>query len=121
MNFNFISTGASCLLACRLSCLILLLTSTLTALAEPSERSGTAPSAQTAPIQDNSFLIEEAYNQEPGVIQHINTLTQLWMCKDWVYSFTEEWPVPGHSKSQLSYTMSIVNAGGYPGSGPGPG
>src|SRR5437867_10915261 len=22
-------------------------------------------------IQDNSFLIEEAYNQEPGVVQHI--------------------------------------------------
>ena len=25
------------------------------------------------PIQDNSFLIEEAYNQEKGVIQHIQT------------------------------------------------
>lgn len=24
-------------------------------------------------IQDNSFLIEEAYNQEDGVIQHIQT------------------------------------------------
>jgi hypothetical protein len=22
-------------------------------------------------IQDNSFFIEEAYNQEPGVVQHI--------------------------------------------------
>jgi len=22
-------------------------------------------------IQDNSFLIEEVYNQEPGVVQHI--------------------------------------------------
>ena len=26
----------------------------------------------TAPIQDNSFLVEEAYNQEDGVIQHIS-------------------------------------------------
>ena len=25
------------------------------------------------PIQDNSFLIEEAYNQERGVVQHIGT------------------------------------------------
>ena len=26
-------------------------------------------------IQDNSFLIEEAYNQESGVVQHILNLT----------------------------------------------
>src|SRR5438270_5427206 len=26
----------------------------------------------SAPIQDNSFLIEEAYNQTPGVVQHIS-------------------------------------------------
>ena len=25
-------------------------------------------------IQDNSFLVEEAYNQEPGVVQHISNL-----------------------------------------------
>ena len=25
----------------------------------------------SAPIQDNSFLIEEAYNQERGVVQHL--------------------------------------------------
>lgn len=25
-----------------------------------------------SPIQDNSFLIEEAYNQEDGVVQHIS-------------------------------------------------
>jgi len=27
------------------------------------------------PIQDNSFLIEEAYNQESGVVQHISTFS----------------------------------------------
>jgi hypothetical protein len=27
------------------------------------------------PIQDNSFLVEEAYNQEPGVIQHVARFT----------------------------------------------
>ncbi len=27
---------------------------------------------ESAPIQDNSFLLEEAYNQEDGVIQHIS-------------------------------------------------
>src|SRR4029434_1297317 len=28
-------------------------------------------------IQDNSFFIEEAYNQEPGVVQHIFNLPDL--------------------------------------------
>ena len=32
------------------------------------------PLAAQAQIADNSFLVEEAYNQEPGVVQHINTL-----------------------------------------------
>lgn len=31
-----------------------------------------APAPPT-PIQDNSFLIEEAYNQTPGVVQTIQT------------------------------------------------
>jgi len=26
----------------------------------------------SAPIQDNSFLVEEAYNQEDGIVQHIS-------------------------------------------------
>jgi hypothetical protein len=30
-----------------------------------------------SPIQDNSFLIEEAYNQEDGVIQHISFVTAI--------------------------------------------
>jgi hypothetical protein len=45
-------------------------------------------------IEDNSFLIEEAYNQEPGVIQHVsNGLYYSTPSKDFLYSFTEEWPV----------------------------
>ena len=31
---------------------------------------------EPAPIQDNSFLIEEAYNQEAGVVQHIQTFSR---------------------------------------------
>jgi hypothetical protein len=58
------------------------------------------------PIQDNSFFIEEAYNQESGVVQHINTFTRLWNSDQWVYTFTQEWPVPNHWKNQLSYTIA---------------
>ncbi|HVP44686.1 MAG TPA: hypothetical protein VMS96_14740 [Terriglobales bacterium] len=62
-------------------------------------------------IQDNSFLIEEAYNQEKGVIQHISGFSRLWPSRDWGYSFTEEWPVPGHEKHQLSATINLVSPG----------
>lgn len=58
------------------------------------------------PIQDNSFLIEEAYNQEPGVVQHISTWTRTRLARDWVYTFTQEWPVGGQ-KHQFSYTLPI--------------
>jgi hypothetical protein len=79
----------------------------------------TAASGQQAPpIQDNSFLIEEAYNQEAGVVQHISTFTRFWASKDWVYTFTQEWPVPGHERHQLSYTVSADDPGG-PGGGAG--
>ncbi len=42
------------------------------------------------PIQDNSFLVEEAYNQEAGVVQHISTFTRYQESKDWIYTFTQE-------------------------------
>ncbi len=55
-------------------------------------------------IQDNSFLLEEAYNQEPGVIQHISTFTKYRQSRDWLYTFTQEWPVPDETH-QLSFTL----------------
>lgn len=58
-------------------------------------------------IQDNSFLLEEAYNQDPGVVQHINSF-QLFRKSGWAYTFTQEWPVPG-LKHQLSYSIPILN------------
>ena len=64
-----------------------------------------APVSAGHPIQDNSFLAEEAYNQEPGVVQHIQSFTRLWSSKTWAYSFTQEWPVPSHWRHQLSYTL----------------
>src|SRR6266571_6660688 len=54
-------------------------------------------------IQDNSFLVEEAYNQEFGVVQHIQSFQRLWNREDWAYTFTQEWPVDASPKHQLSY------------------
>jgi hypothetical protein len=70
-------------------------------------------------IQDNSFLIEEAYNQDFGVLQHISSFTRLWGSKDWIYTFTHEWPVPGDARHQLSYTLAFQHAGDFAGSGSG--
>jgi len=70
-------------------------------------------------IQDNSFLIEEAYNQEDGVIQHIQTY-QYMKGDSWLYTFTQEWPVPNQDH-QLSYTVPIerINDGGQDDTGVG--
>lgn len=59
-------------------------------------------------IQDNSFLLEEAYNQEAGVVQHIQSFMYMKKSKDWVYTFTQEWPVPDETH-QLSYTIPVVH------------
>jgi hypothetical protein len=56
-------------------------------------------------IRDNSFLLEEAYNQEPGVIQHIQAF-QYMEDKSWNYTFTEEWPVPRETH-QISVTVPV--------------
>ena len=56
-------------------------------------------------IEDNSFFVEEAYNQEAGVIQHILTANYLRADGGSVASsFTQEWPVFGQV-DQFSVTI----------------
>ncbi len=69
-----------------------------------------AAAAEDGPIEDNSFLIEEAYNQEAGVVQHISTLELADDGGDWSFSFTQEWPAPSR-RHQLSYTVPIDRSG----------
>jgi hypothetical protein len=66
-------------------------------------------------IEDNSFFIEEAYNQEPGVVQHIfqAVYSSDPRQRGWVFTFTQEWPVFGQDH-QFSYTVPsyhIINEG----------
>ncbi|HEU0051964.1 MAG TPA: transporter [Longimicrobium sp.] len=65
-----------------------------------------------APIQDNSFLIEEAYNQEAGVVQHISTFSRDPRGGDWGYAFTQEWPLFGQ-RHQFSYTVPLNHASDF--------
>jgi len=76
---------------------------------------GSAPAArwpelESGPLQDNSFLIEEAYNQEAGVVQHIVNAAWDRKSRDWELTFTQEWPVPDETH-QLSFTVPYLFAG----------
>jgi hypothetical protein len=66
-----------------------------------------APSTRPFEIVDNSFLVEEAYNQESGIFQNIFGAVRS-DAGEWAASFTQEWPAPG-IRHQLSYTLVFDN------------
>lgn len=66
----------------------------------------TATTVQAEPIADNSFLIEEAYNQEPGVIQFIQGAQYLNKARSTNYTFTSEIPM-GSQEHQFSFVIPI--------------
>lgn len=70
-----------------------------------------AQDSSPEPISDNSFLIEEAYNQEPGVVQHVGNFFRPDAGDAWTFMFTQEWPVGG-MRHQLSYQVPILNTDG---------
>jgi hypothetical protein len=80
---------------------------------EPTSR-GFSPA-----IEDNSFLIEEAYNQEAGVVQHISTMNIVGSASDEVtFAFTQEWPLFGQ-EHQVGFTVpyAFTNPSGRAGVG----
>jgi len=79
-------------------------------------RAGAQPAAPDEwKITDNSFLVEEAFNQESGIVQHIFAFQQL-SVRDWLFTFTQEWPAPG-TRHQLSYTIPAQSTDGTRGLG----
>jgi DtxR family Mn-dependent transcriptional regulator len=74
----------------------------------PAIASAKAGSDRPWEITDNSFLVEEAFNQEPGVVQNI---FGIYAPGDgsWVSAFTQEWPVLLHAH-QFSYTVAFGRA-----------
>lgn len=65
---------------------------------------------QSEKIMDNSFFVEEAYNQEKGVIQHVNAF-MLSRNKNWLYTFSEEMPIKS-LKHQFSFSIPVQNLSG---------
>jgi hypothetical protein len=57
-------------------------------------------------IQDNSFFVEEAYNQEPGIVQHIINVPAFFAPgnNEVSFVFTREWPIVTQTH-QFSYTI----------------
>jgi len=80
-------------------------------LAQAAARPPQQPAGEKKNIEDNSFLAEEAFNQEDRVVQHISVFTRDRASKSWIYTFTQEWPVRGQL-NQLSYTIPIANFSG---------
>jgi hypothetical protein len=96
----------------------LVLSLALLATSLPGFAQSQEPAPTDAPkIEDNSFLMEEAYNQEFGVVQHIQTFTRDLRNDAYVYSFTQEWPVDVDPRHQLSYTLQGTRAEGFEGFG----
>jgi hypothetical protein len=75
-----------------------------------------APGEAMKDLEDNSFLVEEAYNQEAGVVQHIATFQRERGTGEWTATFTHEWPAPDE-RHQLSYTLEYART--EAGRGPG--
>jgi hypothetical protein len=77
-------------------------------LAPPVSAQAPPPPSSLAarPIADNSFLIEEAYNQERRAVQHISVFQRAWGSAAWAFAFTQEWPLRGQ-RHQLSFTVPL--------------
>lgn len=85
------------------------------AVAQPGPATAPSDSARPFEIEDNSFLVEEAFNQEAGVVQNIAGGVVL-QDTGWALTFTQEWPVPG-VRHQLSFTIPASRVDGARGLG----
>src|SRR5262249_42968534 len=65
--------------------------------------------------RDNAFLVEEAFNQEPGEVQHIFNWIDFWdrtphgKTRDFSATYTMELPL-GSQKHQFSFTTQFLTA-----------
>ncbi|NOT28785.1 MAG: metal-dependent transcriptional regulator [Acidobacteria bacterium] len=97
--------AASKVLVQVVSALLLILTTAVSVAAQD----------QPFKILDNSFLVEEAFNQEPGIFQNI-LMARRGKDDAWEMAFTQEWPV-GSQTHQLSFTAPALGADGQNGFG----
>jgi len=68
------------------------------------------PAGRPFEIADNSFLVEEAFNQDRGIFQNIFTAL-VTEGGEWETGFTQEWPLFTQAH-QFSYTLQYLNVNG---------
>ena len=101
-------------------CAVAIINAPAQAAAQSSTPDAERPKRLAEGIQDNSFLIEEAYNQEEGVVQHIMNVVYAVNRhagpddRELALVFTQEWPVFSQ-RHQLSYALpySFMDSGGH--------
>jgi membrane dipeptidase len=67
-----------------------------------------APAQEPFGIIDNSFFLEEGFNQEPGTVQSIFSIQR--SRHAWETFFTQEWPLAG-TAHQVSYSIPVDQSG----------
>lgn len=76
----------------------------------------TGTASQDPAIRDNSFLVEEAYNQDAGVVQHAALLQHAGGRAGWQVVFAQEWPL-WSQRHQFSLSVPVVGGTGATGLG----
>jgi len=108
--------AASKVLVQAIQALVLSLLVPCSALAQPPVQPSASAGPADAPFEilDNSFLVEEAFNQERGIFQNIFGFQR----NDgaWDFAFTQEWPFRSQ-QHQLSYTVPFAGVSGDTGFG----
>jgi hypothetical protein len=112
-EFTIGTRAASKVLVQVAGALILLLTLGRAANAQPPSNGAQTPAPFA--ITDNSFLVEEAFNQEPGIFQNIFGV-HIVDGGEWEAAFTQEWPLRTQTH-QLSFTFSSLAVNGAAGLG----
>jgi len=100
--------------AARAVLMMCLLSTSALAQPVPNAKPGAKPAAEPFAITDNSFLVEEAFNQEPGIFQNI--ANAVFVNGNWGFTFTQEWPVVSQAH-QFSFTLSGLDNGNGSGIG----
>ena len=112
-EFTIGARAASKVLVQAATLLVLAVFSTAALAQSPPSPAPQKPSSsEPFAIADNSFFVEEAFNQEAGIFQNIFGATIL--DGAWTSAFTQEWPIRSQAH-QLSFTLAFADAG--PGSG----
>ena len=104
-DFTIGARAASKILV-RAAAVVLLLLSLCPAAAAQQQPPPLEPATEPFRISDNSFLVEEAFNQEAGIFQNIFNAARSEHA--WASTFTQEWPIASQTH-QFSHTLAWAN------------